>query len=62
MIFKNKIIKRVWNIMEFDCSLFSFQGSLVSIVYLGSKPGQLQEAVGTFKGIPAFIPGLRPTS
>ncbi len=48
--------------MEFDFTLFCFQGSLVSIVYLGIKPGQLQEAVGTFKGIPAFIPGLRPTS
>jgi hypothetical protein len=43
-------------------TLFCFQGSLVSIVYLGIKPGQLQEAVGTFKGMPAFMPGLRPTS
>ena len=43
-------------------SIIILQGSLVSIVYLGIKPGQLQEAVGTFKGMPAFMPGLRPTS
>jgi len=48
--------------MEFDFSLFYFHGSLVSITYLGTKLGQLQESVGTFKGIPAFKPGLRPTS